>query len=117
MERYAQVVIVGGGIVGCSIAYHLTRMGCTDVVILEKGQLTSGSTWHAAGLVGQLRAERNVTRMLQYSVALYGRLEEETGLATGWKQTGCLHLAKTAARLMELKKAPAWHAASAWTCT
>ncbi len=104
MERYAQVVIVGGGIVGCSIAYHLTRMGCTDVVIVEKGQLTSGSTWHAAGLVGQLRAERNVTRMLQYSVALYGRLEEETGLATGWKQTGCLHLAKTAARLMELKK-------------
>ena len=104
MKDYAQVVIIGGGIVGCSTAYHLTRMGWHDVVIVEKGELTSGSTWHAAGLVGQLRAERNITRMLQYSVSLYRKLEEETGLTTGWKMSGCLHLAKTPERMFELKK-------------
>ncbi|RJQ64467.1 MAG: FAD-dependent oxidoreductase [Desulfobacteraceae bacterium] len=104
MQESAQVVIIGGGIVGCSTAYHLTKMGWKDVVVLDKGELTSGSTWHAAGLVGQLRAERNVTRMLQYSVSLYETLEEETGLTTGWKKTGCLHLAKTPERMYELKK-------------
>lgn len=104
MQDSARVVIIGGGIVGCSTAYHLTKMGWEDVVILEKGELTSGSTWHAAGLVGQLRAERNITRMLQYSVSLYDQLEEETGLTTGWKMSGCLHLAKTPQRMYELKK-------------
>jgi len=104
MQDSAQIVIIGGGIVGCSTAYHLTRMGMDDVVLLEKGDLTSGSTWHAAGLVGQLRAERNITRMLQYSVGLYEGLEAETGQATGWKKTGCLHLAKTPERMYELKK-------------
>lgn len=104
MRDSAQVVIIGGGIVGCSIAYHLTRMGRTDVMIIEKGELTSGSTWHAAGLVGQLRSHRNITRMLQYSVGLYEKLEEETGLTTGWKRCGCLHLAATEARLRELQK-------------
>lgn len=104
MRDSAQVAIIGGGIIGCSTAYHLTQMGCRDVVILEKGELTSGSTWHAAGLVGQLRAERNITRMLQYSVSLYENLEAETGLTTGWKKTGCLHLAKTPERMYELKK-------------
>ncbi len=104
MQDSAQVVIIGGGIVGCSTAYHLTKMGCRDVVIIEKGELTSGSTWHAAGLVGQLRAERNITRMLQYSVSLYDKLEEETGLTTGWKMSGCLHLARTPERMFELKK-------------
>ncbi|MBW1789263.1 MAG: FAD-dependent oxidoreductase [Deltaproteobacteria bacterium] len=104
MKDSAQIVIIGGGIIGCSTAYHLTRMGWKDVVILEKGELTSGSTWHAAGLVGQLRAERNITRMLQYSVDLYEQLEAETGLTTGWKRTGCLHLAKTPERMYELKK-------------
>lgn len=104
MQESAQIVIIGGGIVGCSTAYHLTKMGIKDVVILDKGELTSGSTWHAAGLVGQLRAERNITRMLQYSVSLYDTLEEETGLATSWKQSGCLHLASTEARMFELKK-------------
>jgi 4-methylaminobutanoate oxidase (formaldehyde-forming) len=92
MRDSARVVIIGGGIVGCSIAYHLTLMGWKDVVIVEKGELTSGSTWHAAGLVGQLRSNRNVTRMLKYSVELYGQLEEETGLATGWKKSGSLRL-------------------------
>jgi len=104
MKDRAQVVIIGGGIVGCSTAYHLTKMGMADVVMVEKGELTSGSTWHAAGLVGQLRSERNITRMLQYSVSLYENLEKETGQATGWKKTGCLHLASTNARLYELKK-------------
>ena len=70
MKDSAQVVVIGGGIIGCSTAYHLTKMGWKDVVIIEKGELTSGSTWHAAGLVGQLRSERNINRMLQYSVNL-----------------------------------------------
>ena len=104
MRDSAQVVIIGGGIVGCSIAYHLTQMGWKDIIILEKGELTSGSTWHAAGLVGQLRSHRNVTRMLQHSVSLYETLEAETGLTTGWKRCGCLHLASTEDRLFELKK-------------
>ena len=75
----ARVVIIGGGIVGCSTAYHLARLGWRDVVLLESAKLTSGSTWHAAGLVGQLRTSANITRLLKYSVELYGRLEEETG--------------------------------------
>ncbi len=104
MQDSAQVVIIGGGIIGCSTAYHLTKMGWKDVVIVEKGELTSGSTWHAAGLVGQLRSQRNITRMLQYSVSLYDRLEAETGLTTGWKMSGCLHLASTPERMYELKK-------------
>jgi sarcosine dehydrogenase len=104
MQDSAQVVIIGGGIIGCSTAYHLTKMGWKDVVIVEKGELTSGSTWHAAGLVGQLRSERNITRMLQYSVGLYEKLEAETGLTTGWKKSGCLHLACTPERMYELKK-------------
>ena len=104
MQDSAQVVIIGGGIIGCSTAYHLTKMGWKDVVIIDKGELTSGSTWHAAGLVGQLRGERNITRMLQYSVSLYEELEAETGLATGWKKSGCLHLAGTRDRMYELKK-------------
>jgi 4-methylaminobutanoate oxidase (formaldehyde-forming) len=104
MQDSAQVVIIGGGIVGCSTAYHLTKMGWKDVVLIDKGELTSGSTWHAAGLVGQLRSERNITRMLQYSVSLYDQLEAETGFATGWKMSGCLHLASTKGRMYELKK-------------
>jgi len=104
MQDSAQIVIIGGGIVGCSTAYHLAKMGAKDVVLIDKGELTSGSTWHAAGLVGQLRSERNITRMLQYSVSLYGQLEAETGFATGWKKSGCLHLASTKERMYELKK-------------
>ena len=79
----AKIVIIGGGIVGCSVAYHLGKMGLTDVLLLERGKLTSGSTWHAAGLVGQLRTSANITQLLGYSVALYDTLEQETGLATG----------------------------------
>lgn len=101
----AEIVIIGGGIIGCSIAYHLTRMGRQDVVILEKSGLTHGATWHAAGLVGQLRTSRNTTRMLQRSVALYDRLEAETGQAIDWKKVGSLRLACSAERLLELKRA------------
>ena len=94
----AKIVIVGGGIVGCSVAYHLGKMGITDVLLLEQGKLTCGSTWHAAGLVGQLRTSANITQLLGYSVALYDRLEQETGLATGWKRNGGLRLACNSSR-------------------
>lgn len=100
----AGVVIIGGGIVGCSTAYHLARMGVEDVVLLERAKLTSGSTFHAAGLVGQLRSNANVTQLLKYSVELYATLESVTGLATGWKQNGGLRLACNDARIIELKR-------------
>ena len=100
----AKIVIVGGGIVGCAVAYHLGKMGLTDVLLLERGQLTCGSTWHAAGLVGQLRASANITQLLGYSVDLYDRLEKETGLATGWKKNGGLRLACNPERWTEVKR-------------
>jgi sarcosine dehydrogenase len=100
----AKVVIVGGGIVGCSVAYHLGKMGLTDVLLLERGKLTSGSTWHAAGLVGQLRTSANITQLLGYSVDLYDQLEKETGLATGWRRNGGLRLACNAERWTEVKR-------------
>ena len=100
----AQVVIVGGGIAGASTAYHLTKLGVRDVLLLEQGQLTCGTTWHAAGLVGQTRATRNATRMSRYGIDLYSSLEQETGLATGWKQCGSLNVAKTPERLTLMKR-------------
>ncbi len=100
----ARIVIIGGGILGCSIAYHLTAMGEADVVLLEQHRLTDGATWHAAGLVGQLRSSRNTTRMLEKSVELYGRLEAETGQAVDWRQVGSLRLACSAERELELKR-------------
>src|SRR5580698_6141568 len=104
LPKRAQVVIVGGGIVCCSVAYHLTLRGCTDVVLLERKQLTSGTTWHAAGLVGQLRATRNLTELAKYTADLYRSLEAETGQATGFKQNGSVSVAKTGARFEELKR-------------
>jgi glycine cleavage system aminomethyltransferase T/glycine/D-amino acid oxidase-like deaminating enzyme len=98
--QHAQVVIVGGGIAGASTAYHLAKLGITDVVLLEQGKLTCGTTWHAAGLVGQTRATRNATRMSRYGIELYSSLEAETGLATGWKQCGSLNICKTPERLV-----------------
>jgi len=100
----ASVVIVGGGIAGCSIAYHLTKIGLTDVVLLERKQLTCGTTWHAAGLVGQLRATRNLTELAKYTAELFCSLEAETGQATGFKQNGSISVARTAARFEELKR-------------
>jgi len=84
----AQVVVIGGGVIGTSVAYHLTKLGLTDVVLVEQGQLSSGTTWHAAGLVGQLRASESLTRLVQYSTQLYTELEAETGLTAGYKQCG-----------------------------
>ena len=101
----ARVVIVGGGVVGCSVAYHLTKLGWSDVVLLERKSLTCGTTWHAAGLIGQLRATLNLTRLAQYTAELYRTLEEETGQATGLKQNGSLSIATTDERFEELKRA------------
>ena len=96
-----RVVVIGGGIVGCSVAYHLARRGVRDVLLLERRSLTCGSTWHAAGLVGQLRATQNLTRLAQYSAELFATLEKETGQATGYIQTGSLSVATNAERLEE----------------
>ncbi|MGH7051824.1 MAG: GcvT family protein [Acetobacteraceae bacterium] len=104
IPRAARAVIIGGGIIGCSTAYHLAGLGWRDVVLLERHRLTSGSTWHAAGLVGQLRTSASITELLKYSVELYGRLEGETGQATGWKQNGGLRLACNSDRMTELKR-------------
>lgn len=105
--RHARCVIVGGGIMGCSVAYHLSALGWGDIVLLEQGRLTCGTTWHAAGLVGQLRAHESMTRLIRYSTDLYARLETETGLSTGWKQCGSLAVARTADRLVQLKRTAA----------
>ncbi len=107
MKDQARVVIIGGGITGCSIAYHLTQMGWTDVVLLDKGELTSGATFHAAGLVGQLRSSVNITKMLKYSIELYSRLEEETGQHTGWSEVGGLRIASSKNRMEELRRSAA----------
>ena len=100
----ARAVIIGGGIIGCSTAYHLGKLGWTDTVLLERHKLTSGTTFHAAGLVGQLRTSANITQLLGYSVDLYKRLETETGLQTGWKMNGGLRLACNAERWTEVKR-------------
>jgi 4-methylaminobutanoate oxidase (formaldehyde-forming) len=103
----ARIVVIGGGIMGCSVAYHLSQLGEKDVVLLEQGRLTSGTTWHAAGLVGQLRAHESMTRLIRYSTDLYANLEAETGLATGWKKCGSLAVARTADRMTQLKRTAA----------
>jgi 4-methylaminobutanoate oxidase (formaldehyde-forming) len=104
IPSHARVVIIGGGIVGCSVAYHLAKRGCTDVLLLERRRLTCGTTWHAAGLVGQLRATQNLTRLAQYTTQLYEGLERETGQATGFKQVGSIAVAASEARFEELKR-------------
>ncbi len=98
----ARVVIIGGGVIGCSVAYHLTKKGWKDVVLLERKQLTSGTTWHAAGLIAQLRATANMTKLAKYSQELYGSLEEETGVATGFKRCGSITVALTEERKEEI---------------
>lgn len=100
----ARVVVVGGGIVGCSTAYHLADLGIGDVVLLERHELSSGSTWHAAGLVGQLRSQAGITQLLGHSIELYKRLEAETGQATGWKMNGGLRLACNPDRMIEIQR-------------
>lgn len=100
----ARVVIIGGGVVGCSVAYHLTLLGWKDVVLLERKRLTSGTTWHAAGLIAQLRATLNMTLLAKYSADLYDRLEAETGVATGYRRNGAITLALTEGRFEELRR-------------
>ncbi|MEL6959351.1 MAG: FAD-dependent oxidoreductase [Pseudomonadota bacterium] len=102
LPKQARVVIIGGGVIGCSVAYHLTKQGWTDVVLLERKQLTSGTTWHAAGLIAQLRATQNMTKLAKYSQELYGTLEEETGVATGFKRCGSITVALTEDRKEEI---------------
>lgn len=100
----ARIVIIGGGVGGCSIAYHLTQMGWHDVVLVERSELTAGSTFHSAGLVGQLRTDVNLTKMIRYSVDLYRRLKDETGYDPNWREVGSLRLASSPERLEELKR-------------
>ena len=98
VSPHAEIVVVGGGIAGASAAYHLAKLGKRDVLLLEQGSLTCGTTWHAAGLIGQMRPNRSMTRMSQYGIGLYASLEAETGLATGWLQCGSVNVAKTPER-------------------
>ena len=105
LPAQTRVVIIGGGVIGCSVAYHLAKRGWKDIVVLERLQLTHGSTWHAAGLVGQLRSSSNLTRLMRYGAQLYGSLEQETGQATGWRGVGSLRLAASADRWIELRRA------------
>src|SRR5688500_15700701 len=103
----ARIVIVGGGVIGASVAYHLTLAGETDVLLIEQGELSCGTTWHAAGLVGQLRATESSTRLAQYSTDLYSRLEEETGLSAGFKRCGGVTVARTEDRMVQLRRTAA----------
>ncbi len=112
----ARAVIIGGGVIGCSVAYHLSGLGWRDVVLLEQGRLTCGTTWHAAGLVGQLRAHQNMTRLVQYSAELYQKLEAETGQATGWKQCGSVLVARTPERVTLFRRIHAAARAQGVSC-
>ena len=104
LPERARVVVIGGGIIGCSVAYHLTKLGWTDVVLLERHELTSGTTWHAAGLVTQLRNSRTLIEIAKYGVELYPKLEAETGQPTGFRQNGSITVARTPGRMDELRK-------------
>jgi 4-methylaminobutanoate oxidase (formaldehyde-forming) len=102
IPKSSKVVVIGGGVAGCSVAYHLAKFGWKDTIILERDQLTSGTTWHAAGLVGQLGATATITKLRKYSLNLYKELEKKTGLSTGLKQNGAITVASSKERLQEL---------------
>src|SRR5207302_5870717 len=102
-----KVVIVGGGVVGASVAYHLTRLGWKDVVLLEQNALAGGTTWHAAGLIGRLRTTNSMTRINKYSAELYASLEKEVGHSVGWKQVGSLIVARSKERMQQLSRSAA----------
>lgn len=107
LPGHAQVVIIGGGIIGCSVAYHLTQLGWTDVVLLERKSLCCGTTWHSGAVIGQLRPTYNMTRLAQYTGKLLAGLETETGQATGYKENGALVVTAGHDRLLELKRSAA----------
>ncbi len=115
-DRHARIVIIGGGAIGCSVAFHLAEKGERDVLLLEKAQLTHGSTWHAAGLVGQLRGKRNLTKLMQNSVAVFDRLEKETGQAIEWKKVGSLRLASSPERWSEIRRSMTLAQSFAFEC-
>src|ERR1700676_3497725 len=108
VQSRAQVVVIGGGVGGCSILYWLTRLGWRDVVLVERAELTSGSTFHSAGLVGQLRGSLSLTKMMMNSVALYRSLGDQVGLETGWREVGSLRLASSKEHREELERQAAW---------
>jgi heterotetrameric sarcosine oxidase gamma subunit len=116
LPSQARAVVIGGGVIGTSVAYHLAKLGWTDLVLLEQGQLSCGTTWHAAGLVGQLRATAGGTRLVQYSTELYRELERETGLATGFKRCGGVTVARSEARMTQLRRTAATAAAFGLEC-
>ena len=104
LPAHVDVAIIGGGVIGTSIAWHLAKLGITDTIVLERHRLTSGTTWHAAGLVGQLRQSRNLTELAKYSAEMFAELERDTGQATGFRQNGAISVAMTDARMEELKR-------------
>src|SRR5438067_3972104 len=104
----ARIVIIGGGVAGCSIAYHLTQLGWRDVLLLERSDLTGGSTFHSAGLVGLLRSSVSLTKMMMLSAELYDRLEAQTGVSIGWRKVGSLRLASSPERLLDLRRQVGW---------
>ena len=104
LPRHARAVIIGGGIAGCSTAYHLAKMGWKDVVLLERRNISGGTTWHAAGLVTQLRNSRTLIDIARYSIELYDRITEETGVETGFNRTGSISVARTQGRMDEFRK-------------
>ncbi|HEX6699436.1 MAG TPA: FAD-dependent oxidoreductase, partial [Gaiellaceae bacterium] len=108
MRDRAQAVVIGGGVGGCAIAYWLTRLGWRDVLLVERAELTSGSTFHSAGLVGQLRGSLSLTKVMMSSVELYRELGDEVGLETGWREVGSLRLASSRERMEELARQAGW---------
>ena len=108
IPKKSRAIIIGGGVSGCSVAYHLAKLGWKDIILLERKKLTSGTTWHAAGLIGQLRNSQNMTRLAKYSADLYVNLANETGIETGMRQTGSITVALTGSRREELKRQGKW---------
>jgi glycine cleavage system T protein len=104
LPSHASVIVIGGGIMGCSTLYHLTKLGVADAILVERNKLTSGTTWHSAAQVRALRSSRGLTELVRYSVSLYAELEAETGQATGWIQKGSLSIATTPDRLIHIRR-------------